>query len=444
MTFVPLIQSFVSDNTDSAVGTLAMIDWPNLKIFPYQLASPCAISRFNFSSGAEETHGVVANTTNMQSPNVGSNGYFYVPYGIGSEWSGAHANLTSDFSYAGNFGIAHTFPDPDGPPDSIPFTGALTPVRTGNLSWMASVSGVPFGTGGHSISILTANGVPTFAGHIFYMTSGAGNSWQVCEGMPGTGTCFTMESLLGDAQINLFRTVIGNGAISYDPATWPVPNSGIVTVPVGSLLPAAIDPSFNQITCTGIVCDQTDGNLIVQILAGNGIANVNYIIKVRSLGCALMWAVQCTAPQCGPMMSRGIVKGSSFAILQANGFSKQLTVINTITGAATTTTSGISGIITAGPQCFNAERGCVVSYVTYAGGANPPPIGNTPDSFSGWSAIYVTQKVLPPYVPGGKQTYTKIWGAPGPGGLVEALRLAPNDLRFVTDDDGNYIYVQMD
>ncbi len=410
MTFAPAIQSFVSDHTGSANSSACLVDWPSSKVFPYDVASPFSISRFAFSTGTEEAHGVLENLGLAQPLAVAPNGYIYSRTNA-ANYASINTNLASDFSFVGTWG---TSSPTVGPPTAVPTPGVLTPVTSGTINYLAMVSGIPFGDEGHSISVLWAQGVPSFTGALFYLTAGAGNYWVQCPFGPAghQGGTYTMESLSAYTKINLYRTAINRDAIVYDPTTWPMVNGAVTTVARGSLLPSAINPAYDQIRCTGVVYDQTDHSVIAQVLAGTGSPTTNYIIKVDQDTCALKWAVQCPAPEMSIMMGRGVVKGGSFAVFFANAFSKQLTVIDTVTGDATITTAGFGDILDAGEQCFNSDFGCILTYVDYSGGTAPVPLGNTPSAFSGWAAIYVTNKVIPPYVPGGRVAYTKIWGAP--------------------------------
>ncbi len=93
------------------------------------------------------------------------------------------------------------------------------------------------------------------------------------------------------------------------------------------------------------------------------------------------------------------------------GTPNTVTTINTSDGSSSNYTSGLNGLIFFGPQCSNDSLGgviCSISNTTTAGG--PSLLGGTPDSFTGWSILYVAAPITPALATDTHATYARIWG----------------------------------
>jgi hypothetical protein len=407
---VPAIQSLISPHVASVYTSQIPIDWVNGKVYPYD-SGTFNVSRVNISTGVVEANGAFEPPDFFPPVGIDRAGVLYNKPGTGN-FSSVLATRASDFLFLGTFGVSSAG---DNQPNSIPgpaffFANSMGP----DIIWIATAASIPFGTSQHSVNILRGGGVPAFGGHNFEMTGGVSSSHSQCPGPASSSSCqfFTTETLGSSAQVNIYTTTIQRLAITYDSTTWPTPNPYIGTIHTGTIIPTAINPAYHHFIQSGVIWDQTDNNLILGINAGTGGIPNAFIIKATPAG-AVLWKVPWPGAPLSFMMGGGSTRHGRYAVAFCNSFTKEVLVINTADGSVETITSNLQGLSLTGEQCYNDDLGCIIAELDFGTDSDGPIVlGNTPPSFSGWAALYVTNAEPIPYVPGGRVTYTRIWGAP--------------------------------
>jgi hypothetical protein len=398
VTLYPAIQNFTSADVTPQV-TQCVIDWTN--VYPYQLGSPYQIARFNFSTGVEISHGFMPGTTSNGSCIIDPNGFLYARQSLAnynglSQANGATYALTSTFGVGSAFNQA---------PLNIPCPNVLTVLSIGPSNpstWIATTAEIPLGVDQHSINIVSANGPLAYGGHSFSMVGG---SWSQCAGHQdsNSATAWTLGGPSGTAPIpnavNLYKTVIPAAAAGYT----PVPVTGLINPYITSSLvvtygPTDIDSGWTDIGQNGVCYDQTDGNLLIIVSTSGSHAANAYVVKLRSNDGSIVWKVPLAH---GTINSTNQfpfcrIRHGTLALVISFGPTNTLYVINTISGAFTTSTTGLGSLFVQG-QCYDDTTGAILCNTSYSAGAGAPTqIGSTPSSFSGWAALYVQPQYAPP------------------------------------------------
>ena len=394
MTFAPALQSFVSADTSTANSSQAVLDWVNGKVFPYHSGGGVA-TRFNFTSGAEES---VGSLSGFASPlAVDGLGSLYVKHDL--------MNFTGVSQYSPSFLLTATWGASSGSnnePNGIPLPGNFATVQTSDSQWLVTAGQIPIGGDQHAISVVKVGALLGFGGHHFAMQGG---SWSNCYAgqSASLSTVFTLAGptslVTTPIAVELYRTDIRAGAASYNPLTWPVQNSFIASSLIGSVVPTAIDSSWSHIFQNGIVYDATDGNAVVSLITTDSVTHPSYIAKLRASDATVLWKVAIPNLQFQNLSQQfglGQIRTGQLAIFVTVSGTPTVFLVDTATGASSSFTTGLAGVAM-GSQCFNDTLGCIVGYTTFSQTAGSPELLNsTPTSFSGWAALYVTPPFTPP------------------------------------------------
>lgn len=387
MTGFTQIQAFTSPHVSFPNSNYCLPCWPTGDVNVVCLTdSPQQQSRFGFKSGVEKSYGPIANVVPTGTGAIDPAGVTYFPN------SNANFNgITSfgvDMVQKATFGVDSTF---DNQPFSIPDPGLLAITTVGGVQWIITQSLSNSIAGGTTVAALkvAADGTLTFGGSSFAQSGGQGGMCVATGSNLTGGTVYSVavpNIFFTTQQLLLYTTVISAAAADYDPTTWTTPNAGIVTTLAGTLLATAIDAAWTQITCLGIAFDESDGTVI--LLASNASA-VGYFVKIKPSDGSVVWKTAIDNPVPGDaMMGNSRIKEGKFYYL-AQGVKTQIYTINTKDGTAKSNETGLAGVSVTGAQCSDDVNNCIVVRVSFTKGfGSPVPLNETPDSFSGWAAIY--------------------------------------------------------
>lgn len=381
------IQAFTSPHVSSPDLNYCLPCWPTGDINVVSLTDPPQQqSRFGFKSGVEASYGPIANVVPTSTGVVDSAGVSYFPISL--------SNFTGVTSFKPDMTQKATFGTPDGfdnQPDSIPRPGLMAITTVGGVQWIITQSDNNSIAGGTVVAALkvAADGTITFGGSSFAQPGGKGGLCVASGSNLTGGTVYSVavpNIFFPIQQLLLYTTDISAAAADYDPTTWTTPNAGIVTTLAATLLATAVDAAWTQITCEGIAFDESDGTII--ILASNAGA-VGYFVKIKPSDGSVVWKTAFDNPAPGSsMMGNGRIKHGTFYYL-AQGSKTQIYTIDTKDGTAKSNTTGLSGVSVTGAQCSDDVNNCIVVRVSFTKGfGSPVPLNETPDSFSGWAAIY--------------------------------------------------------
>lgn len=247
------------------------------------------------------------------------------------------------------------------------------------------------------------------AGFMVTMTDVSARS---CSGPAGSGLGYTLGYGSGaDTNgLNLYKTTVAVGAAGFNcPTTYgparPQVNPFVTFAQVGSTITVAnIDATWTNIsTNSGPILDNSDGNILVFVGTINpGPTNKDYLIKISATTGAILWktAVNTPAIRGGLVGPNTYVSFFNFCFASSqSGPTYKFNQVNTSTGAITQTT--LLGLVP-GPGIWDSRIGALFTYCTYLNGAGAPtPLGNTPNSFGNWGALFG----LGPTLSTGRQFY---------------------------------------
>lgn len=417
-TIQPAIQSFVSADTVSIYPYQSAPDFNNDRIFVYSRGG--LLCRFAISTGVQ----FAFSTLISQSPGgaapysacVDSQGYLYMPYDL-SNFTGVSKINPDTLEIFTFFGVSSSM---DNSPNGVPGVPLFCSPSAGAIPFVYGLSSIAVGSDALSGYVM-GNG-PTFGGGLFSIggIGGAGANGSICAAQVGTtGVAFSLlaKNFTSDNELILNTTIITRQAALYDPTAWPTPNPGLTNSNIGTIACTAVDPTWLYIGQNGILCDEMDGNVIAVVFGQDASGHVKtYIVKINSETCAVMWKIEVVGStddiNCFGFSS---IKHGRLAYLldSAVPHVHEILFIDTATGDNFTSTVGINGVGALGAQYFNDTLGAIFAYVTFTHGSDSPILLNdTPETFTGWAALYVMDRFSPPFTPGGRQVYTKIWGAP--------------------------------
>lgn len=418
-TIQPAIQAFTSADATAIYPFQSAPDFNNDRIFVYSRANN-VLYRFSISTGIQ----FAFNTLVSQSPAgaelysacVDNQGFIYAPYDV-ANFTGISKINPDTLEIFAWFGTSSSM---DNTPDGLAGLPLLCSPSAGGIPFLYALSTIPIGA--DALSGYGVGSGPSFLGANFGIggAAGPGANGAVCAAQIGTtGVAFSLlaKSFASDNELILNKTVITRQAALYDPTSWPTPNAGVTNSTTGTIACTAVDPTWVNIGQNGVLYDESDGNLIAVVGGQNASNNSSaYIVKINAQTCAVMWKVAIVGEtddiNCFGFSS---IKNGRLAYLLDSAIPHvhEILFIDTATGDSFTSTVGIEGVDTLGAQYFNDTLGAIFAYVTFSQGADSPILLNdTPASFTGWAALYVMERFTPPFSPGGRQTYTKIWGAP--------------------------------
>lgn len=416
-TIQPALQAFVSGDTAFIYQFQSVPDFSNDRIFVFS-QSENTLYRFSISEGAQFGF----NTFVSQSPDgallftvcADNQGFLYAPYDT-SNFTGISKIDPTSLEIVGSFGVSSSM---DNSPHGFPGDPIMCATAANGIPFVFAGSQIPIGV--DALSTYVVNGTPGFANGQAAVggPAGPGANISVCASQT-TGDCYALctASISNQSALFVVKSFIAPQAQLYDPTTFPTANSGITNSALGQILATSVDATWVQINQTGVMVDDTDGNLIANVTGLNA-SNVgsSYLIKINAATLAIMWKVLVPSPtddiNC---LGFGSIKHGRMAYLSEGGLppASEIIFIDTITGDTFTSSDGLAGVTTLGAQYFNDTLGAIFIYVSFVEDVDSPTLLNeTPSSFSGWAALYVMERFSPPFVPGGRQVYTKIWGAP--------------------------------
>lgn len=396
---LPAIQSFVSADTVGEDGSQCIIDWDRGKVLVYKEGSPYTITRFNFSTGSQEQTASLTGSTHLEPMGFSpSDNSLYTAKDF-ANYTGVVRSSAESLTELNSNGTPSSFGIP---PPSIRNPGTFAIVNTLGTSWIVTTAVVPIGDEGHAISVLVGG---SDIGFLDYYFSLDGAQWSTCAG-PQSSREATVYILAGPTGV--FPTP--NEVILY--ATTISELGGISTSSIGAISPTDIDPEWTKIYQLGIVYDATDGNVLVSVWTDEAVTNPTYIAKLNSVDASVMWKVPIAGMvNASLQMSSGRIEHGRFACFCWSAFFSTVFLINTIDGTYTSFDTGLVGLVQSGGQCFDDTNGCIVAHGSFSksGSGGPVQLNGTPDNFSGWYALYVMERFIPPRTPGGKTSYARIW-----------------------------------
>lgn len=378
MAFVPSIQHF-NGSLVTQYDLQANVDWDNGLVFiGGDYGTGRGVAKFDFASAVElEVADLTALVAGAYPFPMGSDflDRLYMSSSGVSNYD-SFMQVSGDLTLIGRWGTSGASSDF---PNNLPPPATWSCVRIGNQAWMVGTSATPLD---HSIWL--QKGQP-FSVQDVTPTALTDKAVISCPGVPGSGTAWVIggPELPGDTQeLNLYKVL---------PPVLPS------NTPLFTITPTDVDPTATQIFIAGMVCDQTDGNLIAKIRTPDAAVNKGYIVKIRVTDGAVLWNVPVfvldSAQQATAYGRIRNGKYCHFAEATAAPSPATVYIIDTIAGTYTTYTSGL-GIIGAGDtQCFDDTTGAIV---IYTGGK--------------WAALYVIE-AFAPVTPGGF-SYTQVWGNP--------------------------------
>ncbi len=380
MPTIPSIQALIGPHTQQSSGNVQCgVDWVRNNAFIIGNQSGTNyISSVGLLSGTEQAFQTMASfTPNGQgSPPVGvdGNGDVYIP------WGGLHGGglLQLDGTTLAEitFGGAD-LPDPAG---WLIVGGTLSNVISGSAQFMvATQQGGLFSFLRNTVVFneVTFSGTSQNYGNAFAYT---------CPGKTGTNFGFTLAgpTAAGDTQTLVLSVVFCS-------------SGGTTITPIITLVPTDIDPAWTQIYPKGLCVDQTDGNIIISCKGQNGATHPGYLAKLDASTGAVLWthALPNTSSIGGKQLAFSNITNQRFCYV-TDGPPK-VTTVNTADGSSSSYTAGLAGLTVFGQQAFNDAIGAIICNVTFAVTAgSPTQLNATPNSFTGWSILYVAAPPAPP------------------------------------------------
>lgn len=216
-----------------------------------------------------------------------------------------------------------------------------------------------------ALSVPSQGEVYTFAGSGADISAGgviAGNAGEIyvygCEGY--SESSWSTAFVIGSSNWQ------GGAAANTSPVTlYRQAGSGLATV--GTVSPAQVDATWTNFSkTTGLLFDQTDGNLLTVFQTTDVVTNKQYVAKINSATAAVMWKVPINNVDSSldNTMHRGRIKAGTFFYV---GSSAVVYTINTSTGASTNQT--ITGLGTGVSQISDDVSNSVIMFGSWSGAA---------------------------------------------------------------------------
>ena len=381
------ILSYIDTAAISGVsGDGLMLDWTNGYVYIAEDGSNTSggVNKFQISSGTfiqgatcDTIFGNTSDSINSAPKWCGPDGNLYV---TGNNYMHKISPALSRIaSFPNDTSAAPT-------PTSVTAPSCICAVKAGNSTFLL---GAGKNTSGGA-AYLWAMDADTmlFAGH----AEGLARYGQCIVpgfGGPGWGEAFTLAGLATTADsLNLYRTVVNEGAAAWPIASWPTVNPNISTLLVGTIMPADIDATWTNCTSlTPMLFDETDGNVIVILVTTDSVTNPRYMVKLSTKDCSLIWQLVLTeAMGSGNSNAWGMSRiRYNQVVIMEGGSSGVMKFIDTTTGAITYSESVPSchGWVL-GSAAFDDTTGTYLSQNTYDSGTSGAPVqaGSTPGTFS--------------------------------------------------------------
>jgi len=411
VSFRPLIQSFVSANVPSPNHFQAVPDWSHDRLFVYEQGGSQQCARFVFSTGAEQGHANLAASGFINCMSLDRIGNIYVPLDL-SNYTGV-AQYTPGLELQGAFGVPSADPNY---PNGINLPSLMTCVGTANANFLVAAGAEHTVDHGPILSLMFAGRQLGFGGHEFPTGS---QSAVMCQGyqLADSANVFTLTGpILDDVleEVHLYTTSMNQAAAAWPVADWPdAPNPFVFTVELGQIVPTDVDPSWTTIHLNGCVFDASDGQVVAILTCNDAVTNTAYIVKIDVADASIKWKIPVPHTTTdNSMMQMGRTLHGTFAYLSIGGITPhvhEVFIIDTADGTYTSYSDGLDGMTPLGGQCFDEISGAILCYGSYTEGADTPlPINDTPSSFTGWFAVYVTERYQPPVNVGGRTSHTAV------------------------------------
>ncbi len=395
MTFSPSIQALIGPHTAQTTGSIqCAVNWAAKKAWIQgTLSGTNWIARQDVLSGTEENFGSTALFTHPPSADrpieIDAAGNLYVTWagfnggGLTKVDSTTLTQIAFGGSSAGNFPIG--YPGLPG--------GTLANISVGSTQFILA------GSIGGIFGILDYNAVfneQIFAGRQ-QNWSGSSPGGVVCAGPIGSGLGYSIVSETGSVGTRILRVYqiycIPGG--TWTVSDWPTQNPLITSTEIFDLIPTDVDASWTEIHGLGVCLDQTDNNLIICVTSQN--ANNGYYIKTDVGTGAILWQVPIgnNSGSSGSQLAKSSITNSRYAFFNNSGHT--VTTINTVDGSTVVQSAGLAGITGFTRQCYNDSLGAILANITFAKTTDSPTqLNSTPDSYTGWTMIYVNPPPTPP------------------------------------------------
>lgn len=408
MSFRTRIQSFISADVPSPLGSQCVPNFRGGLLYIYSQVGAKPVAGFVYNSGVQ------FKTVNLdpifpECMAVDSIGNLYTPGGLSNYES--VTQLSPQLETLQTFGTASAG---ENYPDGIPTPQNMTCCVSGQANFMVGCSlFAPFPNGPHLASLVVGHNF-NFAGAVYVTPQGSNSSSCASKADGQNGAVYIAVGPASPSdtpqQIDIYRYNFTSSAVTYDPGTWPTENTDISVDSLGAILPTDIDATWTHIFQDGCIVDQADGKLIVKVRTTDVVTNACYLAKINPADLSVLWTVAFAhSANDSSQMSMGQTVHGSYAFLSIGGIiphEHTCTIINTLDGTTTSYQDGLDGV-TLGAQCYDEISGAVIAYVDFTAGADSPvPIGNTPSSFTGWAAIYVNGPYTAPFQNG----FVRTWG----------------------------------
>lgn len=254
----------------------------------------------------------------------------------------------------------------------------------------------------------------TQAGFYSPVVSGSvDNRAIMCAGASGPtkGEVFvTWQNLSFNASIPLYAVTILQGAETYDSTSWPATNPFISSATIGSIAASAVDATWTSMAANQIGYDATDGNVILDVSAGNSVAHPRYLIKVSATTAAIIWATAVPGTS-NESLQQSSIDFQITAMLTGAGLTSQL--LDTATGVLTT--APLTGLAAIGFTATNDTAALIFGSMNYLEGpGSPVPVSGTPSTISQGFA-FLSGIIPPPPSPSALATTAELWFSPTAG-----------------------------
>lgn len=380
----PKVQSYVDSVFGACVPT-AYFDWNGGYVIG-EADFTAVMTRFVLNTGAE------ASTQNVTDigvfPGVEQPAVISAPDGtlwISNDTIGVVDALVGLNTTVSPWAIAQQWGSSGSVPLGWPYAYCQCWLVMGGTNWIVAGEHL----GGH-VNVARADpGNLGFYGHHF--SASVDEDVAVCAGpqSASSATAFWVG-----AEGTFGKTVISNGAQSYDPATWPTPNPDIASTLVGTYVPTDFDAAWGSLFIQGVAWDQTDNNVIIQV-SGTGGGNPQYIAKLNANTGAIIWKTAVsnadgfgTGNGPGMMMSR-IKTGTYLYYAQTGTWSGTVYAIDTSSGSAAT--QSVTGLGAIGYQVSDDVLGAVFGTVGWnSSDGSIILLNNTASSGNTFGAVYFT------------------------------------------------------
>jgi hypothetical protein len=197
------------------------------------------------------------------------------------------------------------------------------------------------------------------------------NRCVCCTGPQNNG--HAIGYVLGRGQFNLGGETTPLGFYVVD-----IPAAGGTMVKVGTISPAQIDATWTHMDGqSGLVFDQTDGNVMFLVHTNDAVTNNSYLVKINPVTAAVMWAspVNNSADSyADAAMSSSVITAGQFCWMSPGLVAGKLRVyiFNTLNGTSTFT--DFNTISAPAAQSFDSRTGCITFFGSYGPTGSTPPV----------------------------------------------------------------------